>query len=85
MKEGLAETCNMTEEIRGRYYLGSIYVSESKYPEALTQFQFCETHLQDSDISHEHLMDALSYVYEKLGKPKNAARYRQAANIQRKN
>lgn len=84
VKEGLAETSNITEEVRGRYYLGSIYVAEKKYAEALTQFQFCETHLKDSDISHEHLMDALSYVYEKLGKPKDAARYRQVAKDQYK-
>ena len=58
VNEGLAESRTVTEEIRGRYYLGSIYVSEKKYMEALAQFQFCERHEEESDISYEHLMDA---------------------------
>jgi tetratricopeptide (TPR) repeat protein len=78
MGKALAQSNGIVQETRGRFYLASMYLSERKYKEALVEFQFCEEHIGETDLSIPHLMDALAYVHEKLGHAEEATRYLRA-------
>jgi tetratricopeptide (TPR) repeat protein len=79
MSKALAESNGIVQETRGRYYSGAMYMTERKYEDALVEFQFCETHMGESDLSISLVMHALAYVHEKMGHNQEATRYLQAA------
>jgi tetratricopeptide (TPR) repeat protein len=83
MKRALADCRDIRQENMARYYLGLIYAAARDYGKALAEFQFCEAHLDEFDLSIPSLMEALSYVCEKSGRTGGAAKYRRAGGAQK--
>ena len=83
IRESLAKNLGIRQETEARYYLGLIFVSEGRHADAMREFEFCESHLNELEPNlTDGLFSLLGSTSERVGLKDRALRYRRMGQKQ---